>query len=793
VKALHTKLLRDLARTWAQALTIGLVLACGVASYVAMRGAYVSILRERDAYYSDRRFADVFAHVERAPSSLSPRIQKIPGVARVYTRIVHPVLVPIDGTTMPAVGQIVSLPSQGEAPLNAPRLRSGRLPEQGHDDEVVLLDSFAGAHGLAPGSRLDAVLEGARRRLHVVGTAMSPEYVFAVGPGSFTVDPARFGVLWMDERTVAAAFRMESSFDDVLLSLEPGASAAAVIAAVRDVLRPYGVSSAYARDRQPSNHVLDDKLQQLSSYAVVAPGIFLTVAAFLINVVMVRFLSLQRSQIATLKALGYRNGEVARHYLGFVLLILLGGAALGVALGVLLGRGMVGLYRPYFRFPDLAFVLDVSTVVTCVALSVGAGVAGALVTVIRAARIPPAEAMLPESPAVYRRPILEALKRGGWGVPNIVGVAGRMVLRELVRRPVRAMLSAVAIALATATVISGRFGDDAVSLLFELVFDRAQKDDVEVSYSRPLPASVTHEVAALPGIIHAEGRRTVAVRAHAGSRYRDVGIVGHDTAVAAPLRSLPRWPMRTFSPPESGVAVSRKLAEVLDVSVGSTFELELLEGDRRAVRVVVTELLDDVFGLGLHTSLAHLRRLLDEEGNVTSTLLVVDRAAEDRLLERLAAIPRVASIARRRDVMEKFHEQTEYMWVTMSILTAMGATIAFGVVYNQARIALSTRARDLASLRVLGFTRREISAVLLGELAAYVVVGVPLGWLLGSWLVGLISGSADPESYRMPTYVSAGTFAFGTLAIVLAAAASALLVRRNLYRLDLVSVLKARE
>jgi putative ABC transport system permease protein len=788
VKALQTKLLRDLGRTWAQALTIALVLACGVASYVAMRGAYATILHERDEYYADRRFADVFAHVERAPLDVGARIERIPGVARVYTRIVHSVLLPIEGATLPALGQVVSLPSKGEAPLNAPRVRSGRLPDPARDDEVLLLEAFAEARGLGPGSHVDAIFQGSRRRLHVVGTAMSPEYVFAVAPGGFMHDPARFGVLWMDERSAAAAFRMESSFDDVLVALAPGASAPAVIARLRDMLAPYGVVSAEGRERQLSNHVLEGKLEQLSSYAIVAPGVFMLVAAFLINVVIVRFLSLQRSQIATLKALGYRNREIVAHYMGFVLLILLGGAALGIGVGVLLGRGMVALYRPFFRFPDLAFSLDLGTVATCVGLSVSAGVAGALVAVIRAARIPPAEAMLPESPVMYRRPILEAM-----GLPKVVGVSGRMVLRELIRRPLRTALSAIAIAFATATVVSGRFGSDAVTLLFDLVFEQAQKDDVEVSYERPLPESVTREIAALPGVITAEGRRNVGVRVHAGSRYRDVGLVGQDLAAISSLRSIPRWPMKPFTPGKFGVTASRKLAEVLDVSVGDVIELEVLEGARRNVRVVVTELVDDVFGLGLYTSLENLRRLLDEEGSVTGALLVVDHEDEDRLLARLATLPRVASIARRRDVMDKFREQTEYMWVTMAVLTAMGATIAFGVIYNQARIALSTRSRDLASLRVLGFTRREISAVLLGELAVYVSLGVPLGWLLGSWLVRAIAGAADPESYRMPVYVSAATYAFSTLVTLLAAAVSALMVRRRLDHLDLVSVLKARD
>ncbi len=787
MKALQRKLVRDLARTWAQALTIALVLACGIASFVSMRGAHASLVTERDRYYADRRFGDVFARVERAPESLASRIEAIDGIARVQLRIVKPILVPIEGSDLPAVGQVVSLPSRGEPALGAIRLRSGRTVEAGRVDEVVVLESFAEAHALGPGSTLDAVVEGTRRRLHVVGTAMSPEYVFAVGPGSFMNDPARFGVLWMNQDAVAAAFDMEASFDDVVVALEPGASEVRVVAELRELLRPYGVLSAHGRDRQISHHVLEGELAQLSSYAIVAPAIFLLVAAFLINVVLVRMLSLQRPQIAVLKALGYRDREIAAHYLGLVALILTGGAALGIGAGHLLGHGMVSLYQPFFRFPDLAFHLDVATVAVAVIISMGAGLAGALLAVLRAVRVPPAEAMLPETPAVYRRPLLEAL-----GLTRLVGVSGRMVVRELLRRPLRAALSCVAIALATATVVSGRFADDAVSLLFEVVFERAQHDDLEVTFRRPLPASVRSEIAALPGVMVAEGRRSIGVRVHAGQRHRDVGLIGRDLQSPS-LRAVPQWPMRAFDPPPSGVAASRKLAEVLAVRAGDTVELELLEGDRRTVPVTVTALVDDLFGMSLYASLETVRRLAGEEANVTSVLVVVDDEHSDVLGARLARIPQVASIARRADVVAKFHEQTRYMWITMAILTAMGATIAFGVVYNQARIALSTRARDLASLRILGFTRAEISAVLVGELATYTLLGIPAGWLLGRGLVHLIASSADPESYRMPGFVSASTYAFAAVVTLGAAGISAFVVRRRLDRLDLVSVLKARD
>jgi putative ABC transport system permease protein len=786
VKALDRKLLRDLGRMWAQANTIARVLACGIDSFVALRGAHSSIVRQRDAYYAQQRFADVFVHLERAPESMAARIEAIDGVARVHTRIVRPVLVPIEGAIQPSIGQIVTLPGNGEPPLNAPRLRAGRTVEPGRADEVVLLEAFAEAHDLGPGSELDAIIEGTERRLRIVGIAMSPEYVFALGPGSFVNDPARFGVLWMDRSAVAAAFRMEGSFDDVVLSLQPGASQAAVIADIRLLLAPYGVDSAEGRDRQLSNHVLEGELLQLSSYAIVAPAIFLTVAAFLINVVLARTLSLQRAQIATLKALGYRNREIALHYLELIGLILLAGCLLGIGLGDLLGRGMIGLYRPFFRFPDLAFRFDAATLATALVVSLVAGVGGAVFALVRAVRVPPAEAMLPEAPAVYRRPLLERL-----GLPRMVGVAGRMVVRELFRRPLRTALSCFAISLATGVIISGRFGDDAMGTLFELVFERAQRDDVEVTFTKAMPESVAGEIAHLPGVVVAEGRRAVPVRARVDQRYRDVILVGHDAGPS--LRSVPVWPMRPFEPPPSGIAMSRKLAEILDVKLGESVDLEILEGDRRTVRVAVNGVLDDVFGLTMHASLPTLRRLLREEGSVSSVLLTVDPLHEQELLARLADIPRVSSISRRVDAMNKFRDQTRSMWVTMAILTVMGATIAFGVVYNQARIALSTRSRDLASLRVLGFTRREISAVLLGELATYLVVGIPFGFVIGSALMKLIAGSADPETYRLPAHASAATFAFAAVVTTMASAISALVVRRRLDQLDLVSVLKARE
>ncbi len=791
VKALRQKLVRDLARLVSQAATIALVVACGIASYVAMESAYDSLVFARDTYYADRRFADVVVHLERAPEALALRLEALPGVARVHTRIVETVALPMPDLTEPATARVVSLPPNGDPPLDALHLRKGRTPELGRSDEVVISEPFALAHRLEPGDRIPAVLNGTKRDLVVVGVALSPEFVFAVSGGTFVQDDLRYAILWMERSALAPVFRMEGSFDDVLLSLQPGANERAVLFDVRRVLSAYGVVSVTGRDKQLSNQMLSGELGQLSAFAVVLPAVFLGVAAFLVNVVLARLLHLQRGQIATLKAVGYYRREIALHYIAFASVIVGGGAVLGIVLGDLLGRGMLQLYRPYFRFAVLAHRLDARVVATAVLVSVAAGVLGAVVSVARAARLPPAEAMQPEAPARYSRGLLERLGLFAW-----IGSSGRMVAREIVRRPLRTLLSCVGVAFGTAVVSGGRFAYDALDLMIAVQFEDAQREDVEVSLKAPASRSVVREMASLPGVLHAEAMRVVPVRVRVDQRYRDTALLGLSPAPRA-LRGVAQWPRPPAgagSPlPARGVLIGERFSRVLAVAPGGVVEAELLEGDRRTIRLPVAGTVPDVFGLLLYASTDEVARVTGEEGSVSNVLLSLDPAREDQAIERLKEMPLVLGVTRRREVLRRFFEQAGHMWVSSAILTVFGAVISFGVVYNQARIALSARSRDLATLRVLGFSRREISSMLLGELAVYVAAGLPVGLLLGKAIVIGMMQTIDQENYGLPAFISLRTYAFSALVTVVAATVSALVVRRRLDQLDLVAVLKTRE
>lgn len=787
MEVLSRKLLRDLSQLRGQVITIGMVVAAGVAAYVTLQGTWSSLESSRTAYYERQRFADVFAHLKRAPLSLLGDLEAIDGVADVDARIVDVVMVPIETLREPATGQIVSLPDFGLPRLNQLHFVSGSAPEPGRPDEALVLESFVRAHELEVGDTVPVVINGTIRSVRITGVAMSPEHVFPAPTTGIFSDEKRFAVFWMRESVMAPAFDMTNAFNDVSIRLQPGASLDAVLAAVDRVLEPYGGIGAYSRKDQVSNSILEGELTQLEAMATVAPMIFLGVAAFLLNVVLSRLVLLQRAQIATLKAVGYRNRSIGLFYVKLVSLITLGGSALGIAGGVYLGSEMTDLYTKYFRFPVLAFELHPQVASVAVGVSVLAGLVGAVASATRVANLPPAEAMRPASPPTYGSSLLDRL-----GVYRFIAPAARMVVREIERQPVRTTLSVVGIAFAVSIMVLARVWSDATTLLLDLQFQQAWKEDVTVGFLDPLPEEAVRELAHLPGVRYAEGLRSVPVRFTYDGRKRESAIMGYPDGMQ--LRQVIDVDQRAIPIPEHGLMLTAKLAEVLGIPVGDYVIVEMLEGDRRSIRLKVSALVAEPFGLQGHMRMDELQRAFGEKATASMALLRIDPRTYSLTEPKLKELPKIGGVLRKQTIIDQFNAQSaEMMLVTSLILTVFAATIAVGVVYNNARVALSMRSRDLASLRVLGFRRAEISAVLLGELAIQVLLAIPIGLVIGTWMSEAMVNMADPEQYRLPVNLSSATYAYAAGVTMVAGAVSALLVRRKLDKLDLIGVLKTRE
>jgi putative ABC transport system permease protein len=755
--------------------------------FVMYLSNFSSLRATQQSYYEEQRFADVFASLRRAPLALAADVGAIPGVSSVEARVVASVTLDLDGMIQPATGRLVSIPAGRRPRVNDLYVRRGRWIEPGRSDEVLASEAFVTAHGLAPGDHVRAIINGRLRQLTIVGVALSPEFIYSIRPGELIPDDRLFGIFWMEREALASAFDMEGGFNDLALDLSPGASSEAVVERLDHLLEPYGGLGAIPRRLQLSHWTVENELAQLQSFGFMLPLIFLTVAAFILNVALSRALALQRPQIAALKALGYGNRELAWHYLKWALAIGAIGAVIGVAGGAWLGSTLIELYNRYFRFPVLLFHVPLGVAAGATALTLMSAGLGAIGAVLRAVRIPPAEAMRPEPPSGYRRVAIETRV-----VSRRLGTAGRMVIRNVSRHPFRAAASVFGIAFAVAILMIGFVFSEAIERLILTQFWEAERQDVTVNFVEPRSERARYELARLPGVIAVEPQRTVPVRIHAGHHERYLAVSGIPDRQR--LKRIVDREGRPTELPPSGLVLSEMLAQVLDVRPGDSVTLDVLEGYRPVRTVVVTGLVDDIMGLSAYMNTGALHSLMRESEVVSGALLTIDAAEEERLSRELKTLPAVAGVGFKRAVLRNFRDvMAANMNLSIGINLLFAAIIAFGVVYNAARVSLSERSRELASLRVLGFTRGEISLILLGELAVLTLAALPAGAAFGYVLATLIVGSIESEVYRFPLYISTQAVAQSFLGIIGAALVSGLLVRRRLDRLDLVAVLKIRE
>jgi putative ABC transport system permease protein len=787
MRALDIKLFRDLRRLWAQALAIALVVAGGAAALVAVVGSIRSLEETRDAYYERNQFADVFEQVKRAPKKLIDQIAEIPGVAAVEGRVSKLALLDIPGSREPVSAQFISLPDDSEQRLNRIYLRSGRVPEPGRAEEVVVYEAFADAHKMSLGSRFSAILNGRKRELVIVGTALSPEFIYTIAPGETITDNRRFGIIWMSEKALANVYNLEGAFSSVTLKLLRHASESEVIKRLDVLLDPYGSQAAYGRKDLPSHAWGEHGLDMLRNMSRTMPAIFLLVAAFLINQWLNRMVALEREQIGLFKALGYRNIAIAAHYLKFVIVLVAVGAIIGGVAGTWLGAFITRMYGSLIHFPFLVFTKSSDVYVWGALLSLLAGIAGAVHALRAVAALPPAVAMQPPAPPRFRRVLPPR-----FALARLVSQPTMMMLRNLSHHPLRAVFTTLGMALATALVIVSLFLRDTTEDLINVTYFIADRHDAAVSFAEKRPHNVVEQIAHLPGVLAVEPYREVPVRIRYGSIERRVMISGRPRD--ADLRRIIDVNLRSVALPENGLAISAWLAQLLGVHVGDSVEVDLLEGQRRTESLPVSALVEDFFGIQGMMDLESLTRLMREGPMVSSVSFTLDPNKADLLYDAVKSMPAVSGMGIQRFSLANYRTLLAPLLTNMAMIyTGFAVIIAFGVVYGSARITLSEWARELASLRVLGFGRGEVLFILLIELALLTVLAQPLGWGFGYVLSGLLKAQVSGEVMRARLVVEHSSYALASGIVMVAALFSALVVRERINRLDLVAVLKTRD
>ncbi len=786
MRALNRKLLRDLWHHRGPMLSIAAVVAAATMTVLSMRGTYESLVIARDSYYEQSRFPDIWASLERAPESLKSGIQGLDGVSAVDTRVSFMATVRVEGLEKPATGFFSTIDRE-DVMLGRLHLRSGRLPGQDERDRVVISEQFAKANELVEGSTVRAVLNGQLRELEVLGIGISPEHTYPLAPGSIFPDNQTYGVFWMGRNALSELADMEGAFNQVALTMQAGAKEAHVISELDAILKPYGGLGAHGRDLQVSHQFLESELSQNRTTGTFIPAVFLAVVAFLLNMVLRRLIATQRQEIAVLKAFGYTNADVGSFYLRMALFAVFLGAAIGSVVGYWLGDMMVELYTEFFVFPDLQYRLSGWLLSFAFVISALAAGIGAMAGVRQAVSLPPAEAMRPQAPASFRPGIFERI-----GFARFLSSSMRMVLRNIERQPVKSIFSAIGVSFSVAILVVGMFLFDGIDYMMDLQFNRIQREDLSVSFERPVSPSVLYELQSLEGVSEAEIWRSVPARLISGHRRKEVGITGRH--LDDDLRRIIKEDGLMVRLPAEGLVISRFLADALQVEAGSILDVEVLIGQRPVRQVAIQEVVDDFLGVSAFMEIDALHRLAGGIRSVNGANLKVEAGRRESVSRALADVPAVADVSSPRAMYESFRKQMdEGFAIGVFFLVLFSSIIALAVIYNGARISLSERGRELASLRVLGFSKQEVALLLFSEQGLITLIAIPIGWALGYWLAFAMVQSLITETYRIPFVVDSGTYLASAAMTVLAALLSSWVVRRRLNRYDLISVLKTRD
>ncbi len=785
--AIDVKLLRDFRRLSVQGLAIALVLAAGVTVILMSVGMSRALEETLQTYYDRHRFAQVFAGARRAPVTLLQEIQAIDGVATIEAQVRGYAVLDLPGRSDPATGLLISRPEFGEQRLNVPLLRSGHWPDPDSSQQVVVNEPFAEENGFQIGDSFVANLNGSKRELIITGTALSPEFVYTIGPGALMPDSSTYGILWMSAETVESAYGMSGAFSDISLTLVPRAPVEPVLDALNELLEPYGGEDAIEREDQVSNAFVQTEIDQLQALAYILPPVFLGITVFLVNMVMGRIVFLERTEIGLMKAIGYSNAEICVHYLMLAGLIAVLGIGIGWVAGSWLALEMADLYAKYYDFPFLVFGVPSSVYALSAILGLAATSMGALRSALKAARLAPAVAMSPPAPPNFRQSFADRLM----GLARLAQPT-RMILRSLVRWPVRAAMTSLGMALAVSVLVASNFFPDAMDEIVDKGFYQSNRQDYMLLFDEDEPLAALQEVQNLPGVLQAEPQQSHAAVLRSGHLEKRLAVSAFPKD--ADLSRIVDNEGRVITAGPAGVVISDRLADALDVNVGDIVTIEFQSGLRETFEVAVSAVIVQYFGLGAYFDLETLNRLFRQNlrmSNINVTLAGDDVEEFHTRLKEFPGLTGTIDLAHNREVFLETLSQN--VLVVTTIYAILGGVITLGVAYNSARIQLSERARELASLRILGFSRGEVAYILIGEVMLLAILAQPVGWWIGTQIARLMTTSFSSDLYAIPLILENQTYAQASLLVLGVAAASVALVARRLGRLDLIEVMKTRE
>lgn len=791
MSVLNRKLSRELGAMAGTLAAVAGIVVVGVACYVALSSAYSNLAEANRRYYQQCRMADFSVELKKAPVTELLALADLPGVAEVRPRIQFYVTVDLPGVSEPLNGQAISLPGQREPILDDILILRGSYFTDRRENEVIVNESFARFHNIRPGQWIHLVMAKRRQELFVVGTAISSEFVYLLGANAITPDPEHFGVFYLKHDFAEDVFDFKGSANQVLgrLARQADGDAREVLRRAEQRLADYGVFTTTPLEDQISNQFLSNEIRGLRVFAIIAPTIFLVVAALVLNVLLTRLAEHQRTVVGTLKALGYSDAQVFGHFLKFGLVVGLAGGLLGDLLGYWLAAGLTSLYGQFYQFPELENRVVPLVYLAGLAISAGCAALGAFQGSRAVLRLQPAEAMRPKPPREGKAVFLEHIGP----LWRRLGSGWRMVARNVIRNRLRTGASVFAACMGSAVLVNSFMFLLSPAHLVDFQFRWVLRSDVDLRLKDERAREVIDEASRLPGVDRAEPMLHVACTLVNGPYRKKTSVTGLEPSAQLTVpRDLEGRPRRI---PRAGLMMTRALADCLRLKLNDWVTIEPIKGQRRAVRAQVVEISESYLGLTSYADIRWLSKLVGEELAVSAVQLATDRNPENlkALYGELKQMPALEAVTARSDMIESLEVVLRTQWFTIYLLVLFSGMVFFGSILNASLVSLAERQRELATLRVLGYGPWQIGSLLGRESAITTLVGTIGGMPLGYLLTVVSAVAYESDTFRLPVLSSPGMWVATLLLAALFWFLAHLAVQRQIHRMDWLEALKVSE
>jgi len=789
MSALTRLLWRTIWNTKGQFLAVVAVVTLGITVYISMGTAYYSLNQSQENFYRANNFADYYFQVVRAPQEITRQIESLPGVSKATGRIQIDVPV-VKKNNQRATARLTSYPLPMANEVNRLHLLSGRLFDsypQGGGIEVLLEPQYVKAHNLALNDQLTIVAENKQVPLSVVGTASSPEFIYPMkDAASLMPDPQTFTVVMIPQEQAQQLLNMPGQINQVVLKLAPGADAEKIAGQVKTILEPYGNLANYPREQQLSHAVLQGELDGLKATVNFLPLIFLGLAATIQLIMLGRMVKAQRLQIGVMKALGYNSLQVMLHYTGYALAIALAGALLGSIFGILLARVISEAYALFFNLPETIGSINYKTILYGFSLSLGVSTVAGITASRGVLSLNPAAAMRPEPPRAGVRTMLEQL---AW-LWSRLDPSWKFSLKAISRNRMRFGVTLVGVVFAVGMLVVSLFSNDSVDYMLTRHYQWEQQYDYLVRFATPVKAAELLNIERIEGVLKAEPLLEIPVRMHFNGRSEEDVLVGYPPNLT--LKKLVDKSGQPLQVPEAGMLISRRTADKLQAGIGDRVVIETLmpQGPSRKTSLKIVGINEQLIGSSSYVSLAEANRVLQESQVVSGAMLKITPGQAPVVEEKLNEMIHIASILSRQKEIDNFNELMGMMIYSISIMLAFALLLGFAIVYNSAVVSFAERRRELASLRVIGFTNQEVSALLLKETLLQSLLGVALGLPFGLLLAKSYAAAVNTDLYTIPVVIYPLTYLLAALGGVLFIMLAHLAGVKGVKHLDLVNVLK---